>query len=261
MQTDMLSIPGLETAHRLARLRPRDQRETAAIERLRSWDGRMGPDSVAATIYQAFTLRFAREVARAAIGDRDLAERWLDRADNGFIEARHLALALAVAPARALGRGRRGADRRAPGTSSRSTRCARALDELDRPLRRRSGGLGLGARARARVPARARRARTRCCARIFNRRLEVGGGQETVAQVGWDPNDPFHAIWAPRVADRRRPRRPRSARAGRRSPASRATSRARTTTTSSRAGRAARCSRWPARGRGELQLELARSGA
>ncbi len=33
--------------------------------------------------------------------------------------------------------------------------------------------------------------------RIFNRTLEVGGAQETVAQVGWDPNDPFAAIWAP----------------------------------------------------------------
>ena len=36
-------------------------------------------------IYQAFMLRLAREFARAAIGDRDLAERWLDRADNGFV--------------------------------------------------------------------------------------------------------------------------------------------------------------------------------
>jgi penicillin G amidase len=34
-------------------------------------------------------------------------------------------------------------------------------------------------------------------ARIFNRRVEVGGAQETVAQVGWDPNRPFTAIWAP----------------------------------------------------------------
>ena len=85
MQTDLLSLPGLETARRLARLRPRDQREQAAIERLRSWDGRMSPESIAATIYQAFTLRLAREVTRAAIEDRDLAERWLDRADNGFV--------------------------------------------------------------------------------------------------------------------------------------------------------------------------------
>ena len=85
LQTDMLSLPGIETAHRLARLRPRDQRERRAIELLRSWDGRMAPDSVAATIYQQFTLRFARELARAVIGDRDLAARWLDRAENGFM--------------------------------------------------------------------------------------------------------------------------------------------------------------------------------
>ncbi len=84
MQTDDLSIPGLEAARRLGRLAPRDQREQQAIELLRSWDGRLDPDSVAASIYQAFLLRLAREVARSAIGDRDLAERWLDRADNGF---------------------------------------------------------------------------------------------------------------------------------------------------------------------------------
>ena len=49
-------------------------------------------------------------------------------------------------------------------------------------------------------------------ARIFNRRLEVGGAQETVAQVGWDPNDPFTAIWAPcwrMVADPASPERSR----------------------------------------------------
>ena len=34
--------PALETVHRLARLTPRDQREVAAIERLKSWDGRLG---------------------------------------------------------------------------------------------------------------------------------------------------------------------------------------------------------------------------
>jgi penicillin amidase len=49
-------------------------------------------------------------------------------------------------------------------------------------------------------------------AHIFNRRLEVGGAQETVAQVGWDPNDPFTAIWAPcwrMVADPAQPERSR----------------------------------------------------
>ena len=61
------------------------QREVRAIERLKSWDRTLRPRTVAGTIYQAFMLRLAREFTRAAIGDRDLAERYLDRADNGFI--------------------------------------------------------------------------------------------------------------------------------------------------------------------------------
>ena len=85
MQTDVLSLPGLEAARRLSRLSPPRQRERAAIERLRSWDGRLDTETVAGTIYQAFILRLGREVARAAIVDRDLVERWLDRADNGFM--------------------------------------------------------------------------------------------------------------------------------------------------------------------------------
>ena len=65
----------------------------------------------------------AREVARAAIGDRDLAERWLDRADNGFIAhvtspwrwQSHLLGAVGGGATRSWSGG--------PGTSSRSTRC------------------------------------------------------------------------------------------------------------------------------------------
>ena len=156
MQTDMLSLPGLETARRLARLRPRDQRELAAIERLRSWDGRMSPESIAATIYQAFTLRLGREVTRAAIEDRDLAERWLDRADNGFVAhvtspwrwQSHL-LALweegdEDLVGRLLGRARPRCVARGPG----------------RPRRRagaRPGGVALGQGPSARLRARARR--------------------------------------------------------------------------------------------------------
>src|SRR4029450_12551648 len=55
-----------------------------ATARLKSWDRTLGPRTVAGSIYQAFILRLAREFTRAAIGDRDLAERYLDRADNGF---------------------------------------------------------------------------------------------------------------------------------------------------------------------------------
>jgi penicillin G amidase len=195
MQTDMLSLPGLETAHRLARLRPGDQREWTAIEQLRSWDGRMDPDSIEATIYQAFTLRLAREVTRAAISDRDLSERWLDRADNGFIAhvtspwrwQAHLLELWSEADEELIGR---------PWDELVLDALRGALDDLE-------GRLGPD-RAQWRwgsvhplVFSHALGAVHPVMARIFNRSLEVGGGQETVAQVGWDPNDPFTAIWAP----------------------------------------------------------------
>ncbi len=210
MQTDMLSIPGLETARRLARLRPRDQRETAAIERLRSWDGRMGPDSVAATIYQAFTLRFAREVARLAIGDRDLAERWLDRADNGFMKHvtspwrwhSHLLRLWAEGDEELIGRGW-------DELALDSLRAA--LGDLEERFGSEPSAWNWGGVHALEFPH-ALGAASPLLAKLFNRRLEVGGGEETVAQVGWDPNDPYHAIWAPAwriVADASNPDRSR----------------------------------------------------
>ena len=47
---------------------------------------------------------------------------------------------------------------------------------------------------------------------VFNRTLHPGGAQETVAQIAYDPNDPYHAIWAPSwrmVADPSAPERSR----------------------------------------------------
>ena len=195
MQTDMLSLPGLETARRLARLRPRDQRELAAIERLRSWDGRMSPESIAATIYQAFTLRLGREVTRAAIGDRDLAERWLDRADNGFIAhvtspwrwQSHLLALWEEGDEDLVGRS---------WDELVLDALRGALDDLDGELGPDQEAWRWG-RVHPLVFAHALGEANPLLAWIFNRRLEVGGGQETVAQVGWDPNDPFTAIWAP----------------------------------------------------------------
>ena len=195
MQTDMLSIPGLMTAHRLARLRPRDQRERAAIERLRSWDGVMGPDSTAATLYQAFTLSFARGVARWVIRDRDLSERWLDRADNGFFA--HISSPWRW-QAHLLALWDEG-DEELIGRSWESL----ALDSLRSAIHDLTDRFGpdpsdwaWGSVHALEFPH-ALGAANPIFARIFNRRLEVGGGQETIAQVGWNPNDPFHAIWAP----------------------------------------------------------------
>lgn len=86
IQADLLSIPGRQTALRLARLRPADQPSLRAIERLRSWDHRMDADSVAATIYAAFTVHFARAVADAVIGDASGAKHWISRSRIGFTE-------------------------------------------------------------------------------------------------------------------------------------------------------------------------------
>jgi penicillin amidase len=210
MQTDMRSIPGLETVHRLVRLRPRDQRELAALERLRSWDGEMAPDSVAATIYQAFTLRLGKEVTRAAIADRDLAERWLDRADNGFIAhvtspwrwQTHLLALWEEADDELIGR---------PWDDLVLDALRAAIDDLETQFGGDPEAWAWG-RVHPLVFPHALGSANPVFERIFNRRLEVGGAQETVAQVGWDPNDPFGAIWAPcwrMVADPVRPERSR----------------------------------------------------
>jgi penicillin amidase len=86
IQADLLSIPGRETAERLARLTPTDQPSVRAIERLRSWDFRMDPDTVAGTIYAAFTVHFSRAVAEAVIGDEEGASQWISLSRAGFTE-------------------------------------------------------------------------------------------------------------------------------------------------------------------------------
>jgi penicillin amidase len=195
MQVDSYSIPGVETARRLARLRPRDQREVGAIERLKSWDGRLDADSVAASIYQAFTIRLAREVARRALGDRDLAERWLDRSSTGFTT--HV-----TSPWRwhthLLGLWEEADDELV----------GRSWDELALDALR--GGLDDLEDRFGPDPERWRWGRLHrldfphafaganpVFDRVLNRSLETGGGQETVSQIAYDPGDPYRAVWAP----------------------------------------------------------------
>src|SRR5919106_2683558 len=195
MQSDHYSIPGMETVHRLARLRPRDQREVAAIERLKSWDGRLAVDSVAASIYQAFTMRLARDVTRAAIRDRDLAERWLDRSDSGFINHvtspwrwhSHLLALWGEGDAQLVGRPWEGLVRDA---------LRGALDDLEDRFGPDPEAWRWGRLHRLDFPH-AIGAANPVFAALFNRSLEAGGGQETVSQIAHDPNDPLKAVWAP----------------------------------------------------------------
>ena len=210
MQSDNLSIPGLEAARRLGRLNPKGQREVSALERLRSWDGRLDPDSIAGTIYQAFLLRLAREVARAAIGDRDLCERWLDRADNGFMPHvtspwrwhSHLMDLWEEGDEELIGR---------PWDDLVLEALASALDDLGDRFGPDPEGWRWGRVHEMEFPHPLGEANP-LLRKLLNRNLRAGGAQETVSQIAYDPNDPYRAVWAPSwrmVADPAAPGRSR----------------------------------------------------
>jgi penicillin amidase len=195
MQSDNLSIPGLEVARRLGRLAPSGQRERSALERLRSWDGRLDPGTIAGSIYQAFLLRLAREVARAAIGDRDLSERWLDRADNGFTPHvtspwrwhSHLLKLWEEGDEELIGR---------PWDDLVLEALAGALDDLGDRFGPDPEGWRWGHVHEMEFPHPLGEANP-LLRKLLNRRLKAGGAQETVSQIAYDPNDPYKAVWAP----------------------------------------------------------------
>jgi penicillin amidase len=195
MQSDDLSLPGIEAASRLGRLSPRGQREISALERLRSWDGRLDRETVAGTIYQAFLLRLAREVARCAIGDRDLCERWLDRADNGFTAHTtspwrwhsHLMKLWAEADEELIGR---------PWDELVLDSLRGALDDLGDRFGPDPEGWRWGKVHEMEFPHPLGAANP-VLRRLLNRSLRAGGAQETVSQIAYDPNDPYRAVWAP----------------------------------------------------------------
>jgi penicillin amidase len=210
IQVDNYSIPGAEAARRLSRLHPRGQRERSAIERLRSWDGHLDRETIAGTIYQAFLLRLAREVARAAIGDRDLCERWLDRNDNGFTAHStspwrwhsHLMALWAEEDPRLIGR---------PWEDLVLEALAGALDDLSDRFGPDPEGWRWGRVHEMKFPHALGDANP-LFDRLLNRRLRAGGAQETVSQIAYDPNDPYNAVWAPSwrmVADPTNPERSR----------------------------------------------------
>jgi penicillin amidase len=195
MQSDNLSLPGIEAARRLGRLKPSGQRETSAIERLLSWDGRLDPDSIAGTIYQAFLLRLGREFARAAIADRDLCERWLDRADNGFTPHvtspwrwhSHLMDLWEEGDEELIGRS---------WDELALEALSGALDDLTDRFGPDPEGWRWGHVHEMEFPHPLGQA-SPLLRRLLNRSLRAGGAQETVSQIAYDPNDPYKAVWAP----------------------------------------------------------------
>ena len=191
MQMDVFSIPGEQTAYRLARLKPSRQRDVRAIERLRSWDHRLDPDTVAGTIFQAFTVHFARHVSEAVIGEGESAERWRSKSLLGFtpmtsspwrFQARLLEL-WDEADSALIG----GRDWNELALAALSD----ALDELEARFGGDPGGWRWGRVHGLAFPHTLGEGDTlpsKGIGRLFSRRVPAGGGQETVNANGFVPH-------------------------------------------------------------------------
>jgi penicillin amidase len=201
IQVDLYSIPGERTAHRLARLRPSGQREVRAIERLKSWDHRLDPDTVAGTIYQAFTANFARRVSEAVIGDEDEAQRWRSRSLMGFTP-------VVSSPwrfqARLLELWDEGDSELIGGRSWDGLAIEaliEALDELEARWGRDPAGWRWGRVHGVRFGhalGAGHSGVSKLLDRLLSRRAPAGGGQETVAQIGYVAHEgDYTGVWAP----------------------------------------------------------------
>jgi penicillin amidase len=202
MQHDFVSLPGIETAHRLARLGGASQRARRAVERLRSWDGTLGPDSVAGSIYQAFTVEFARAVIVAATADEALVERYLNKSALALFDVvsspwrfqeRLLSLWEEGNPdwfataARPQGRS---------WDEVALESLERGLDALERRFGRDPDGWRWG-RVHPVEFQHPMGTVNPILRRVFNRSVEAGGASETVTQNGYLPTDPFRCVWGP----------------------------------------------------------------
>jgi penicillin amidase len=198
MQVDLYSIPGATTAARLTKLAPRDERQRRALALLAAWDHRLDPGSAAASVYKAFIVHFARAVSEAAIGDPQYAARWRSKSLLGFT-------AMTSSPwrfhAHLLDLWKE-ADEQLIGGSSWDELALDSLDAAIDELEREHGrdwrwgkvhglrfphALGEGSTLPSKL-----------LDRMLSRRLEAGGGQETVAQIGFVPHEgEYTGSWAP----------------------------------------------------------------
>ena len=175
--------------------RPRASARAARSSGCAAGTGGSTPTRSPARIYQAFLLRLAREVARAAIGDRDLCERWLDRADNGFTPHvtspwrwhSHLMKLWEEGDEELIGRSWDGLVLEA---------LSGALDDLSERFGPDPEAWRWGDVHEMEFPHPLGEANP-LLRKLLNRRLKAGGAQETISQIAYDPNDPYKAVWAP----------------------------------------------------------------
>ncbi|MEX0992733.1 MAG: penicillin acylase family protein [Solirubrobacterales bacterium] len=202
MQIDFYSYPGIETVHRLSRLQATTQREIRAIERLKSWDGVLDVDSIAGSIYSAFTVVFAEAVAEAAIRDERLRGQYMNRSEVELFEVISSPWRFSTRLLEMWDEGDPAwfaTDQHPQGREWNDV----ALECLSRALDLLSGRYGPNSdkwrwgqihKVEFTHPFGSANAILR---RIFNRTVEAGGASETVTQIGYLPTEPFKGTWGP----------------------------------------------------------------
>jgi penicillin amidase len=202
MQLDFLSFPGIETVHRLSRLQPGTQRAVRAIERLKSWDGRLDSATIAGTIFHAFTIEFAQAVVAAAVEDPALVERYLNKSAVGMLDIvsapwrfqeRLMALWEEGDPGWFASPGN--PEGRSWGDVALES-LERGLDLLERDFGRDPSGWRWGRVHEVEFTHPLGRAND-LLRRIFHRRTPGAGASETVTQIGYIPTEPFRGAWGP----------------------------------------------------------------
>ena len=198
----LLLLPGRRDGPPALAPAPRRQRETRAIERLKSWDGSSTPDTIAGTIYHAFTVVFAEAIVRAAVDDRTARGALSEQVGLGLF-------AVVSSPWRFQARLLELWDEGDPAWfASAEQPEGRAWDEV--ALEALEAALdGLEDRF-GRDPDRWRWGRVHgvefshpfgqanpLFRRIFNRSVEAGGASETVTQNGYLATAPFTGVWGP----------------------------------------------------------------
>jgi penicillin amidase len=196
MQHDFFSLPGVETVHRLSRLHPAGQREVRAIERLKSWDGNLDPDTVAGTIFHAFTIVFAEAIVRAAVSDDAHVKRWLNESGVALFEVVSSPWRFQERLLTLWDEG----DAEWFGGRSWDAVALEALEKAIDGLEERFGE----DQARWRWGhvhnvefAHPFGSANPLFRKIFNRSVEAGGASETVTQIGYLATEPFKGVWGP----------------------------------------------------------------
>ncbi|MBK7177568.1 MAG: penicillin acylase family protein [Chloroflexi bacterium] len=67
-QMDVLCLPGLEVAARLAHLQPQSPDAALALDLLRGWDGRLPPQSIGGAVYEVFLVQLAQAILQPRLG-------------------------------------------------------------------------------------------------------------------------------------------------------------------------------------------------